>query len=62
LLSGVYDRQILIEALKKLDINEDGLIHVDEMRYFVDMYGETLQEWQMIKIHGIIERSVAGLY
>ncbi len=62
MMTGVFDGRRLEEALRKLDLDNDGKIHVDELRYFIEVYGSELQEWQMHKIHGIIENSTVGLY
>lgn len=62
MMTGVYDGRRLEEALRKLDLDNDGKIHVDELRYFIEVYGSELQEWQMHKIHGMIENSTVGLY
>jgi Ca2+-binding EF-hand superfamily protein len=61
-MTGVYDRHRLQEALLKMDLDHDGKIHIDELRYFIEVYGTEMQEWQMHKIHGIIENSTVGLY
>ncbi len=42
LMGGGYDRLKLEDALKKLDLDQDGKIHVDELRYFIEMYGPAL--------------------
>ncbi len=39
MMTGVFDRGRLEEALRKLDIDGDGKIHVDELRYFIEVYG-----------------------
>ena len=62
MMTGVFDGRRLEEALRKLDFDNDGKIHVDELRYFIEVYGSEMQEWQMHKIHGIIENSSVGLY
>jgi len=62
MMAGVYDGQRLTEALKAMDLDGDGKLHVDELRYFVEKYGHQLEEWQMHKVLGIIEGSTVGLY
>ena len=62
MMAGVYDGQRLCEALREMDLDGDGKLHVDELRYFVEKYGSQLEEWQMHKVHGIIEGSTVGLY
>ncbi len=37
-----YDPLSLTEALRKLDLDHDGKLQVDELRYFVEKYGDEL--------------------
>jgi len=46
-----YDPLGLTDALRRLDLDKDGKLQIDELRYFVEKYGDELQEWQMLKIH-----------
>jgi Ca2+-binding EF-hand superfamily protein len=46
--------------LSALDIDKDGMLNVDELRYFVDTHGDQMSEWQMNQIHSIIEDSTVG--
>ncbi len=45
LMTGTLQPFKLEEALRKLDMDEDGRLHIDELRYFVDTHGDQLQEW-----------------
>ena len=45
LLTGVFDRAKLEEALKQIDVDGDGLVHVDEIRWITEKYGEQMQDW-----------------
>ena len=39
---SLYDRNLLLDSLKKLDLDYDGKLQIEELIYFLENFGETI--------------------
>lgn len=57
-LLTAFNRSQLESSLRALDVDEDGLLHGEELTYLIDTFGEPLTEWQRHKMQAIVEKCV----